>query len=50
MKVLRTLLVHYLYTTRDTANYELTDDELMRVAEAYELILGVRWILKEDAE
>lgn len=48
-KTLKTLLAHWLHDCRDQADYEPSDETLMGVASAIDMVISCRYFLKEDA-
>jgi hypothetical protein len=50
--VVRTILVHWMFQTRDTAGEECdpTDDDVLRAAECLSVFIGTRYLLREDAK
>ncbi len=49
-KIIKTMLVHYIFASRDTAGIDPEDDMLVEMAAMLEMFLTVRWVMKEDAK
>lgn len=48
--ILKTMLVHFLYESRDQADDEVSEDRLMDIAAGIYMVLSCRYFLREDAK